>query len=222
MEIPVVHIFTHDSIGVGEDGPTHQPIEQLPSLRAIPGLLVFRPCDANEIVDAWRVILRRRHQPAVLVLSRQKLPVLDRTKFAPPQVERGAYALTRDGRVDVILMATGSEVSLCLEAAEHLARDGVAARVVSMPSWELFERQDASYREEVLPAAVRARVAVEQASGFGWERYTGTEGRIVGMASFGASAPLAELQKKFGFTVDNVVAAAREQLQRVRGTGAGA
>ena len=216
MEIPVIHVFTHDSIGVGEDGPTHQPVEQIASLRAIPGGLVLRPCDATEIVEAWRVIMQRRHEPSVLVLSRQKLPVIDRERYAQPQVERGAYVLTRDSDPDVILIATGSEVSLCLRAHDQLEREDVTARVVSMPSWELFERQDEAYRRQVLPAHVRARVAVEQASTFGWERYTGADGHVLGMQTFGASAPLAELQKKFGFTVDGVIAAARAQIRKAR------
>ncbi|MCG8423668.1 MAG: transketolase [Proteobacteria bacterium] len=212
MEIPVVHIFTHDSIGVGEDGPTHQPVEHLASLRAMPGLLVLRPADANEVVGAWRVIMETRHEPAVLILSRQKLPTIDRATFAQADVARGAYALTDDTDPDVILLATGSEVSLCLDAHAALARDNITARVVSMPSWELFEAQDDDYKRTVLPPRVRARVAVEKASTFGWDRYAGSEGQIIGLETFGASAPLAELQKKFGFTVDNVVSAARASI----------
>ncbi len=214
MEIPVTHIFTHDSIGVGEDGPTHQPIEQLASLRAIPGLLVLRPADANEIVDAWRVMVQRRHEPAALILTRQKVPVIDRTRYAPPQVARGAYVLTGDTDPDVILIGTGSEVDLCLRAHAELGKQGVTARVVSMPSWEIFEEQDEDYRQSVLPSRVRARVSVDQASTFGWQRYVGLDGQAIGLDTFGASAPLAELQKKFGFTVDNVVAAARGQVDR--------
>jgi transketolase len=219
MEIPVIYIFTHDSIGVGEDGPTHQPIEQLASMRAIPGLINLRPADANEVTEAWRVILGLRHQPVVLVLSRQALPTVDRTKFAAASgLARGGYVLADapGGKPAVLLMASGSEVSLCVAAYEQLAAAGVAARVVSMPSWELFEQQSEAYRNGVLPPEVTARVSVEQASTFGWSRYVGAQGHSIGMRTFGASAPLKELQKKFGFTVDNVVAAAKEQLARVR------
>jgi transketolase len=215
MEIPVIYVFTHDSIGVGEDGPTHQPIEQLASLRAIPGLIVLRPGDANEVTAAWRVILQLQHEPAVLAVTRQALPTLDRTKYAPAAgVARGAYVLADagGGRPDVTLIATGSELSLCVDAFEKLKAEGVKARVVSMPSWELFDRQDAAYKESVLPAAVKARVAVEMASTFGWERHTGPTGRIVGMRSFGASAPLKDLLKRFGFTADAVIAAAKETI----------
>jgi transketolase len=217
MEIPTIHVFTHDSIGVGEDGPTHQPVEQLPSLRAIPGLITLRPGDANEVVEAWRVIMKLQHQPAVLVLSRQPIPVFDRTRYASANgVARGAYVLAdaEGGKPDVILLASGSEVSLCLEAFERLTAEGIRARVVSMPSWELFEEQPPSYRDDVLPAEVTARVSVEQASTFGWERYLGPAGARIGMETFGASAPLKELQKKFGFTADRVVEAARAQLAR--------
>ncbi len=216
MELPVVFIFTHDSIGVGEDGPTHQPIEQIASLRAIPGLVTLRPGDANEVVEAWRWIAEQRHTPAVMVLSRQKLPTLDRTKVAPAAgVRHGAYVLADapGGKPEVILIGTGSEVSLCLQAKELLDKEKIAARVVSMPSWELFEEQSPAYRESVLPDAVRARVAVEQASTFGWERYVGRHGAIVGMSSFGASAPLKDLQKKFGFLPERVAATAKEQLR---------
>jgi transketolase len=219
MELPVIYIFTHDSIGVGEDGPTHQPVEQLASLRAIPGLITLRPADANEIVEAWRVIMPLRHQPVALVLSRQALPTLDRTRFAPATgLARGAYVLADapDGRPDVLLLGTGSEVTLCVEAWEQLARDGIHARVVSMPSWELFEQQTAAYRDEVLPPAVKARVAVEQASTFGWERYVGAEGHIIGMRTFGASAPLKALQQKYGFTPERLVEEAKAQVARVR------
>jgi transketolase len=214
MEIPVVYVFTHDSIGVGEDGPTHQPIEQLASLRAIPGLIVFRPGDANEVTEAWRVILNLKHEPALLAVTRQAMPTLDRAKYAPAAgVAKGAYVLAdAGGKPDVILIGTGSEVSLCVDASEKLKAEGVKARVVSMPSWELFERQDAGYKESVLPAAVKARVAVEMGSTFGWERYTGPTGKIVGMRSFGASAPLKDLLKRFGFTVDAVMAAAKETI----------
>jgi transketolase len=215
MEIPTIHVFTHDSIGVGEDGPTHQPVEQLASLRAIPGLITIRPADANETVEAWRVIMRLQHQPVALVLSRQALPVFDRGRYAAASgVAQGAYVLADadGGRPDVILIGTGSEVSLCVEAFERLTAEGTRARVVSMPSWELFEQQSQAYRDQVLPPDVAARVSVEQASTFGWERYVGASGARIGMRSFGASAPLKELQKKFGFTVDHVVEAARDQL----------
>jgi transketolase len=217
MEIPTIHVFTHDSIGVGEDGPTHQPIEHLASLRAVPHLLDLRPADANEVVEAWKVMLRLRHQPAVLILSRQALPTIDRQKYAPAAgLARGGYVLADapDGQPRVILIGTGSEVWLCLGAFEQLRAEGVAARVVSLPSWKLFEAQDEAYRETVLPSAVRARVSVEQASTFGWQRFTGLDGERIGMHTFGASAPLKELQKHFGFTVENVVAAARRQLAR--------
>jgi transketolase len=217
MEIPVTFIFTHDSIGVGEDGPTHQPIEHLASLRAIPGLVTLRPGDANEVAEAWRTVMQMHHEPAVLILSRQALPTLDRTKYAPASgVQKGAYVLADapSGRPEVILLATGSEVALCVEAYEKLTADGVKARVVSMPSWELFEHQPQEYRDSVLPPAVTARVSVEQASIFGWARYVGATGQSIGMKTFGASAPLKELQKKFGFTVENVVAAAKDQVNR--------
>jgi transketolase len=220
MEIPVIYVFTHDSIGVGEDGPTHQPVEQLASLRAIPGLITLRPADAAEVVEAWKFTIQCRHEPVALILTRQALPTLDRTKYASAEgLQRGAYVLADapDGKPAVLLLATGSEVSLALDAYEHLKKEGVHTRVVSMPSWEIFEhhcRLHPEYRESVLPTAVRARVSVEQAATFGWERYVGTEGRMIGMHTFGASAPLKELQKKFGFTPDAVVAAAREQLGR--------
>ena len=215
MGIPSIYIFTHDSIGVGEDGPTHQPVEQVASLRAMPNMLVLRPGDANEVVEAYMVILRHTHGPSTLVLTRQAMPTFDRTKYAPASgVAKGAYILADapGGMPDVILMASGSEVSLCVEAYEKLNGAGIKARVVSMPSWELFERQDTAYKESVLPASVSARVSVEMASVFGWERYIGTKGKAIGMRSFGASAPLKDLLKKFGFGVDNVVAAAREVL----------
>ena len=217
MEIPVIHIFTHDSIGVGEDGPTHQPVEQLASLRAIPGLITLRPCDANEVVEAYRYIMQLTHEPVVLVLSRQALPTLDRRKYAPASgVARGAYVLgdALGGNPEVILIASGSEVSLAVEAHEKLLAEGIRSRVVSMPSWEIFDHQPQDYRDSVLPPSVSARVAVEQASTFGWERYTGLGGRIIGMKTFGASAPLKELQKKFGFHPEEVVAAAKEQIGR--------
>ena len=217
MEIPVIYIFTHDSIGVGEDGPTHQPIEQLASLRAIPGLITLRPADANEIVAAWRVIIQLRHEPVALVLSRQALPTMDRSRYASADgVAQGAYVLAdaKDGRPDVLLLASGSEVSLCVTAYEQLTAEGVKARVVSLPSWEMFEQQSQEYRESVLPPTVTARVAVEQAGTFGWNRYVGSTGEIIGMKTFGASAPLKELQKKFGFTPEYVVTAAKRQLTK--------
>ena len=217
MEIPTIHVFTHDSIGVGEDGPTHQPVEQLPSLRAIPGLITIRPADANEVVEAWRVIMKLQHQPAVLVLSRQAIPTFDRSRYASERgLAKGAYVLAdaEGGKPDVILLSSGSEVSLCVEAYERLTAEGIRTRVVSMPSWELFEQQEDAYRDGVLPPDVTARVSVEQTSTFGWERYVGLTGARIGMESFGASAPLKELLKKFGFTVDRVIEAARVQLER--------
>jgi transketolase len=222
MEIPVIHIFTHDSIGVGEDGPTHQPVEQLLSLRAIPGLITLRPADANEVVEAWRVIMQCRHEPVALILSRQALPTLDRTLYASAEgVQRGAYILAEapHGIPEVLLLATGSEVALCLEAYEQLKAEGIQARVVSMPSWEIFEyycRQHPEYREHVLPAAVMARVSVEQASTLGWARYVGSTGHTIGMETFGASAPLKALQHKFGFTPAAIVTAAKGQLAQRR------
>ncbi|MBA2706102.1 MAG: transketolase [Blastocatellia bacterium] len=221
MEIPTIHIFTHDSIGVGEDGPTHQPVEQLASLRAIPGLIVFRPGDANETAEAWRVIMQLKHEPVCLILSRQALPTLDRTKYSGAESTRfGGYILADaagpDGQLDVILIGTGSELSLCLGAYEKLVADGVKARVVSMPSWELFEHQSQEYKDKVIPPAVKARVAVEQAARFGWQRYASSTDAIVGMKTFGASAPLKELTKKFGFTVDAVVETAKKEIARVK------
>jgi transketolase len=214
MEIPVIHIFTHDSIGVGEDGPTHQPIEHLASLRAIPGLITLRPGDPNEVTEAWKYIAKLRHHPVALVLSRQAMPTLDRTKYGSAEgVHKGAYVLADSGGTpEVILMATGTEIQLVVAAHEKLVASGVKSRVVSMPSWEIFEDQDEAYRESVLPSNITARVAVEFASSFGWERYTGLKGAIVAMQSFGASAPLKELQTKFGFHPENIVAAARAQI----------
>jgi transketolase len=215
MEVPCIWIFTHDSIGVGEDGPTHQPIEQLASLRAIPGMLTIRPADANEVGEAWRYVLQHKHEPASLVLSRQPLPTFDRQRFAPASgLARGAYTLADadGGRPEVILIGTGSEVSLCLKAWENLQRAGVRARVVSMPCWELFERQEEGYRNAVLPPDVLARVAVEQAATLGWERYVGMRGTIIGMRTFGASAPLKMLLDKFGFTPEKVTKAAEDQI----------
>jgi transketolase len=215
MEIPSIWIFTHDSIGVGEDGPTHQPIEQLVTLRAVPGLITLRPADANEVIEAWKVIMSLTKEPAALVLTRQALPTFDRTKYAPAAgVARGAYILAdaEGGKPEVLFMATGSEVYLCIEAYEKLKAEGVRARVVSMPSWEIFERQDQSFRDSVIPPDISARVAVEQASILGWPRYTGLKGSIIGMHTFGASAPLKDLQKKFGFNSEAIVKAAHQQL----------
>ncbi|HET8724671.1 MAG TPA: transketolase [Anaeromyxobacteraceae bacterium] len=217
MELPTLFVFSHDAMGDGEDGPTHQPVEQLPSLRAIPGLTVMRPGDANEVVEAYRHVLRFRHRPAALVVSRQPLPTLDRGRYAPASgVARGAYVLADPpgGNPEILLIASGSELSLAVAAHERLLAEGVRSRVVSMPSWDVFEHQEASYRDSVLPPAVRARVAVEQASTFGWERYVGPGGKVLGMETFGASAPLKELQRKFGFEPGHVVAAAREVLGR--------
>ena len=216
MEVPSIWIYTHDSIGVGEDGPTHQPIEQLPTLRAVPGLSTIRPCDANEVVEAWKLIMKLKKEPVALILTRQALPTLDRTKYAPAAgLAHGGYILADadGGKPQVILMATGSEVSLCVEAYEKLKTEGIRARVVSLPSWDLFDHQDQSYRDQVLPPEVANRVAVEMASVLGWERYTGSKGRILGMRSFGASAPLKDLQKKFGFSADAVAQAARDLLK---------
>ncbi|NWD22411.1 transketolase [Pseudomonas yamanorum] len=214
MELPVVFVFTHDSIGVGEDGPTHQPIEHLTQLRATPGLLTLRPGDANETLEAWKIALAQTHRPTCVVLSRQNLPTLDRTKYsAASGTSRGAYVLAGAEKPQVILMATGSEVSLAVQAYEQLKAEGVAAQVVSMPSWELFEEQDQAYRDSVLPPAVKARLVVEQAGPLGWDRYVGQTGAKVVMNSFGASAPLAKLQAKFGFTLENVVKLAKEQVK---------
>jgi transketolase len=215
MELPVILIYTHDSIGLGEDGPTHQPIEQLASLRAVPGLITLRPADANEVVECWKVAIRQRHHPVALVLTRQAVPTLDRAKYAAASgVEKGAYILADAGgsKPEVVLMATGSEVALCVQAHEQLTAEGIRARVVSMPSWELFDQQPREYRETVLPPDVTARVSVEQATVFGWDRYVGPHGRMIGMHTFGASAPLKELQKKFGFLPATVVTAAKEVL----------
>lgn len=219
MEIPSIFIYTHDSIGVGEDGPTHQPIEQLAALRAIPGMVVLRPADANEVIEAWKVIMRLQHQPVALVLTRQAVPTFDRTKYAAASgVARGAYILADapDGKPEVILMGTGSEVSLCVGAYEQLKAEGIKARVISMPSWDIFEHQDEAYRHKVLPPQVKARVAVEQASTFGWAQYVGLDGKIIGMHTFGASAPLKELLKKFGFTDANIVQAAKEAIAQTK------
>jgi transketolase len=217
MEIPVIYVFTHDSIGVGEDGPTHQPVEQLLSLRALPGLVTLRPADANEVTEAWRVLMQLRHEPVCLILTRQALPTLDRTKYAPASgLARGAYVLADapGGAPELILIGTGSEVALCVAAHEELVAAGVRSRVVSMPSWELFDDQPQEYRDAVLPPSVTARVSVEKGSTIGWERYVGAGGRMVGMKTFGASAPLKDLQKKFGFDPASIVSAARELLGR--------
>jgi transketolase len=219
MEIPVIYVFTHDSIGVGEDGPTHQPIEQILSLRAIPGLVNIRPADANEVAEAWRMLMQFKHEPVCLILTRQALPTFDRSKYAPASgLAKGAYVLADapGGRPEVLLLATGSEVSLCVAAHELLVKEGIKSRVVSMPSWEVFEHQAQDYKDSVLPPSVTARVSVEQAATLGWERYVGLTGKKVGMRSFGASAPLKELQKKFGFDPESVAAAAREQVGRKR------
>ncbi len=215
MELPVIHWFSHDSIGLGEDGPTHQPVEQLASLRAVPGLNVIRPCDANEVSEAWRVMMQQRHQPTALILTRQDVPILDRSVYASAEgLARGGYVLAdADGEPEVILIATGSEVALAIGAYEELRSDGVQARVVSLPSWYLFDLQEDDYRESVLPRAVQARVAVEQGSTLGWDRYVGPQGQIVGMHTFGASAPLKEVQRKFGFTPERVAEAAKELLK---------
>ena len=215
MRLPVVYVFTHDSIGLGQDGPTHQPVEQLIGLRAIPNLITIRPADANEVSEAWRVIMGLKDHPACLVLSRQPLPTLDRSKYAKADgLRRGAYVLADSfGRPpDIILIGTGSEVSLCLEAHEALAMDRIASRVVSMPSWELFEQQDRHYRDHVLPPDIYERLSVEMGSVIGWDRYVGHRGMSIGMHGFGASAPLKDLLQKFGFTREAIVAAAKQQI----------
>jgi len=217
MELPTLFVFTHDALGDGEDGPTHQPIEQLASLRAIPGLVTLRPADANEVVESYRYAVQLRHKPAVIVLSRQPQPTLDRSKYSSASgVARGAYVMgdAPGGNPEVILIATGSEVVLAVQAHEALLAEGIRSRVVSMPSWDIFDDQPQDYQDSVLPPAVKARVAIEQASTFGWERYTGAQGRVIGMKTFGASAPLKELQRKFGFEPERVVAIAKELLGR--------
>jgi transketolase len=224
MELPVIHLFTHDSIGLGEDGPTHQPVEQLASLRAVPGLDVIRPADANEVAEAWRVAIDRTHQPVALVLTRQDVPVIDRDRYASAEgLRRGGYVLADpdDGDPELILIATGSEVALALTAHEELMAEGVRSRVVSLPCWELFEREDAAYRDEVLPPAVIARVSVEEASTIGWDRFVGSGGESIGMHTFGSSAPLKDVQTKFGFTPDRVAEAGREVLARANGNDGG-
>jgi transketolase len=218
MELPVTYVFTHDSIGVGEDGPTHQPIEQVMSLRAIPRLLVIRPADANEVSEAWRVIMQLKNEPAALILTRQNLPTFDRTKYAPASgLQRGAYIMAdSEGEPEVILIGTGSEVQLCVEAHEQLKSEGIRSRVVSMPCWELFEKQTAEYKHQVLPPNVRARVAVEAGTNLGWKEYVGMDGCVIARGDFGASAPLKELLKHFGFTAENVAAHARALLGRTK------
>ena len=219
MEIPTIFIYTHDSIGLGEDGPTHQPIEQLPSLRAVPGLVLLRPADANEVVEAWKVIMQLKHEPAALVLTRQAVPTFDRTKYASAAgVAKGAYILADapDGKPQVILMSSGSEVQLCIAAYEQLKSEGVKARVVSMPSWAIFERQSKEYKQQVFPQEIKARVAVEQASTFGWSQYVGPHGKVIGMHTFGSSAPLKDVLKKFGFSPDKVVEAARATIAETK------
>jgi transketolase len=217
MELPTIFVFTHDAMGDGEDGPTHQPVEQLISLRAVPGLVVLRPADANEVVEAYRYILQLKHEPAVILLSRQPLPTFNRSKYAPAAgVARGAYVMADSlgGPPEIILIASGSEVSLVVDAHEALAAEGIRSRVISMPSWDIFEHQPQAYRESVLPPEITARVAVEQGSVLGWDRYVGAAGQVIGMKTFGASAPLKELQRKFGFEPERVVAAAKDVLGR--------
>jgi transketolase len=215
MELPTIFVFTHDAMGDGEDGQTHQAVEQLASFRAIPGLVMLRPADANEVVEAYRYIIKLRHEPAALALSRQPLPTLDRSKYAAASgVARGAYVLgdAPDGKPEVILIGSGSEISLCVQAHEELLDEGIRSRVVSMPSWDIFEHQTQEYRDSVLPPDVTARVAVEEASTLGWERYVGSSGRMIGMKTFGASAPLKELQRKFGFEPERVTEIAKDLL----------
>jgi transketolase len=217
MELPVIHLFTHDSIGLGEDGPTHQPVEQLASLRSIPALDVIRPCDANEVAEAWRAAMDRHHQPVALVLTRQDVPVLDRSRYASAVgLRRGGYVLADPdgGDPELILIATGSDVALTVLAHEQLISDGIRSRVVSLPCWELFDRQDDAYKDEVLPPEITARVSIEEASTLGWDRWVGPEGAKIGMHTFGSSAPLKDVQGKFGFTPDKVAETAKEVLGR--------
>jgi transketolase len=219
MELPVIYIFTHDSIGPGQDGPTHQPVEQLAGLRGIPGLIVLRPADANEVVEAWKVITRLRRQPVALVLTRQPVATLDRSKYAPAAgLEKGAYVLADapDGKPEALLLATGSEVSLCVKAYEELLKEGINTRVVSVPSWELFDQQSEGYQESVIPPGVKARVCVEEASALGWRRFAGAHGAIIAMRTFGVSAPSKEVQRKFGFVPERIAAAVREQIAAAR------
>ena len=215
MEVPTIFVFTHDSIGVGEDGPTHQPIEQLATLRAIPGLDTIRPGDANEVAEAWKIALGHTEEPTALIFSRQAIPTLDREKYAPAAgLQKGGYVLSdvEDGEPELILIGTGSELPMVVAAHEKLAAEGVRSRVVSLPSWYLFEKQDQEYRESVLPPAITKRVAVEQAGSLGWDRYVTSHGAMITMSTFGASAPIAKLQEKFGFTVDNICAVARKLM----------
>jgi transketolase len=215
MRLHVVHVFTHDSIALGEDGPTHQPVEQLAAFRAMPNMLVFRPGDANEVTECYKVAVQHAHGPSTLVFSRQAMPTLDRTKFsAASGVAKGAYVVADadGGKPEVILLATGTELQHCMVAWEKLKAEGIKARVVSMPCWEIFDEQDAAYKESVLPAAVTARVSIEMAATLGWDRYVGPKGTMIGMHSFGASAPLKDLLKKFGFEPENVIAAAKKLL----------
>ncbi len=216
MKLPVFYVFTHDSIGVGEDGPTHEPVEQLAALRAIPDMLVIRPCDANEVAEAYKVVMEQKGRPAALVLTRQNLPTLDRTKYAPAsELRRGGYILADapGGKPELILIGTGSEVSICMGAYEKLVAEGIQARVVSLPSWRLFDEQPAEYRDAVLPPGVTRRIAVEAGVKLGWEKYIGPSGKFVGMRGYGASAPINTVMKHFGFTVDNVLAAAKEKIK---------
>ncbi|HZB91506.1 MAG TPA: transketolase C-terminal domain-containing protein, partial [Stellaceae bacterium] len=224
MELPAIWVFTHDAMGDGEDGPTHQPVEQLVSLRAIPGLTVLRPADANEVVEAYRYLMQLRHEPALLALSRQALPTFDRSRYASAAgVARGAYVMADPprGAPEIILIASGSEVALAVEAHETLTAEGIRSRLVSMPSWDIFEHQPQSYRDSVLPPAVTARIAIEQGSVLGWDRYVGAHGRIMGMKTFGASAPLKELLRRYGFEPERVVAAAREMIASRRQSDGG-
>jgi transketolase len=210
----VFYVFTHDSIGVGEDGPTHEPVEQLASLRVMPNLLVIRPCDANEVAEAYKVLMLRKDRPVALILTRQNLPTLDRTKYTPAAgLKRGGYILADapSGKPEVILIGTGSEVSLCVGAYEKLVAEGIQARVVSLPSWELFDEQPKEYRNSVLPPEVKRRVAVEAGVEQGWEKYIGDKGKFIGMTGYGTSAPVGIIMKHFGFTVDNILAAAKEK-----------
>jgi len=221
MRLPAIYVYTHDSIGLGQDGPTHQAVEQLIGLRAVPGMIVLRPADANEVVEAWRVILGLKDHPVCLVLSRQALPTFDRSRYAPAAgVARGGYVLAEapGGDPDVILIGTGSEVAPCVDAAKMLAHANVAARVVSLPSWELFDRQGEDYRQSVLPKSVKARVSVEAGSTRGWERYAGVDGAMIGMHRFGASAPAKDLMRRFGFTAEDIAAAAKAQIAKWKGS----
>jgi transketolase len=216
MDLPVLYIFTHDSIGLGEDGPTHQPIEQIMSLRAIPRLIDMRPADSNEVAEAWRVIMKMKHQPIALILSRQALPTVDRTKYASASgLQKGAYILgDSNGEPEVILIGTGSEVQLCVSAHEQLTKEGIRSRVISMPSWKLFEKQSDEYKNKLLPPKVKARIAVEAGTSLGWKEYVGSEGKVIARSDFGASAPIKELLKHFGFTVEHVVAEAKALLKK--------